>query len=84
MAKFRFGSLAHPGMCEHGKDLFLPWHRAEFYYFEKILQGADPDFVAKQKVTTVRAAWPGEKAAAIQDVSMIVSNFCSVESTRCQ
>lgn len=33
----------HPGMCEHGKDLFLPWHRAEFYYFEKILQAADPD-----------------------------------------
>jgi hypothetical protein len=35
--------LAHPGMCEHGKDLFLPWHRAEFYFFEKVLQGADPD-----------------------------------------
>ena len=35
--------LAHPGMCEHGKDLFLPWHRAQFYYFEKILQGTDPD-----------------------------------------
>ena len=35
--------LARPGMCEHGKDLFLPWHRAEFYFFEKILQGADPD-----------------------------------------
>lgn len=35
--------LAHPGMCEHGKDLFLPWHRAEFYFFEKILQGSDPD-----------------------------------------
>ena len=30
-------------MCEHGKDLFLPWHRAQFYYFEKILQGTDPD-----------------------------------------
>ena len=35
--------LAHPGMCEHGKDLFLPWHRAQFYYFERILQGTDPD-----------------------------------------
>jgi hypothetical protein len=35
--------LARPGMCEHGKDLFLPWHRAEFYFFEKIIQGADPD-----------------------------------------
>ena len=38
-------NLAHPGMCEHGKDLFLPWHRAEFYYFEKILQATDPDGV---------------------------------------
>jgi tyrosinase len=34
---------AHPGVCEHGKDLFLIWHRAQFYYFEKILQGTDPD-----------------------------------------
>jgi tyrosinase len=33
----------HPGMCEHHKDLFLIWHRAEFYYFEKILQASDPD-----------------------------------------
>jgi tyrosinase len=35
-------NLLHPGMCEHGKDLFLPWHRAEFYYFETVLQGTDP------------------------------------------
>ena len=21
---------SHPGVCEHGKDLFLPWHRAQF------------------------------------------------------
>jgi tyrosinase len=34
---------AHPGVCEHGKDLFLVWHRAEFYYFEQILRTADPD-----------------------------------------
>lgn len=33
----------HPGMCEHRKDLFLPWHRAQFYYFEKALQAADPE-----------------------------------------
>jgi len=32
----------YPGECEHGKDLFLFWHRAELYYFEKVLQGADP------------------------------------------
>lgn len=32
-----------PGFCEHGKDLFLVWHRAELYYFEKLLQGTDPD-----------------------------------------
>jgi tyrosinase len=34
---------ARPGMCEHGKDLFLVWHRAEFYYFEQILRATDPD-----------------------------------------
>src|SRR6266851_844013 len=34
---------AFPGVCEHRKDLFLVWHRAEFYYFEQILRSADPD-----------------------------------------
>jgi tyrosinase len=34
---------SHPGVCEHGKDLFLPWHRAQFYYFETLLRDADPD-----------------------------------------
>lgn len=33
----------HPGVCEHGKDLFLLWHRAQFYYFEQILRRTDPD-----------------------------------------
>jgi tyrosinase len=32
-----------PGACEHHKNLFLLWHRAQFYYFEKILQATDPD-----------------------------------------
>src|SRR5262249_39318771 len=36
---------SHPGVCEHHKDLFLIWHRAQFYYFEKILQATDPDGV---------------------------------------
>ena len=33
----------NPGMCEHGTDLFLTWHRAEFYYFERLLKFSDPD-----------------------------------------
>ena len=33
----------NPGMCEHGTDLFFPWHRAEFYYFEKLLRSTDPN-----------------------------------------
>lgn len=33
----------HPGMCEHAKDLFLPWHRAEFFYYEQALRAADPE-----------------------------------------
>jgi tyrosinase len=40
--RFDNGKRVHPGMCEHGKDLFFFWHRAEFYYFEKVLQNADP------------------------------------------
>jgi hypothetical protein len=30
------------GPCEHASDLFLSWHRAHLYYFEKLLQEADP------------------------------------------
>ncbi len=30
------------GPCEHGSDLFLPWHRAHLHYFEQLLQQADP------------------------------------------
>jgi len=41
--KLRDGSKAFPGMCEHGTTLFLPWHRAELYYFEQILQQTDPE-----------------------------------------
>jgi hypothetical protein len=54
--------LMHPGMCEHGKDLFLPWHRAEFYYFEKILQATDPDGV----ITDSR----GQKGPSTKDVGV--------------
>ncbi|MFJ9948682.1 tyrosinase family protein [Kitasatospora sp. NPDC091207] len=30
------------GPCEHGNDLFLPWHRSHLYQFEKLLQESDP------------------------------------------
>ncbi|MCG6493856.1 tyrosinase family protein [Kitasatospora sp. A2-31] len=30
------------GPCEHGSDLFLPWHRSHLYHFEKLLQESDP------------------------------------------
>ncbi|MCH8617539.1 tyrosinase family protein [Undibacterium sp. TS12] len=33
----------NPGMCEHRKDTFFQWHRAEFYFYEKALQDADPE-----------------------------------------
>lgn len=43
-------SLAHQvslhngdaGPCEHGSELFLPWHRAHLYFFEKHLRESDP------------------------------------------
>ena len=32
-----------PHGCEHGNDLFFPWHRYHLANFEKALQAADPD-----------------------------------------
>lgn len=32
-----------PGECEHRKDIFLQWHRAELWFFEQALRAADPD-----------------------------------------
>jgi len=31
-----------PGYCEHGNQLFLPWHRAYLYFFEQSLQDLVP------------------------------------------
>jgi tyrosinase len=30
------------GACEHGSELFFPWHRAHLSGFEKLLQASDP------------------------------------------
>ena len=38
------------GPCEHGSDLFLPWHRAHLHYFEQLLQEADPPRTANVTV----------------------------------
>ncbi|MES2674015.1 MAG: tyrosinase family protein [Pseudomonadota bacterium] len=32
-----------PGECEHQKNIFLPWHRAQLYFYERALQAADPE-----------------------------------------
>ena len=56
-----------PGMCEHGKDLFLPWHRAQLYYFEKLLQEADPNAT----VTDSR----GKKGPSTKDVGLPFWNW---------
>lgn len=34
--------LPDPGYCEHGNQLFLPWHRGYLYYFEQSLQDLVP------------------------------------------
>ena len=34
--------MESPGECEHRKDIFLPWHRAELWFFEQALRAADP------------------------------------------
>ncbi len=35
--------LDYPGECQHHSDIFFQWHRAEFYYYEKLLQSTDPE-----------------------------------------
>ncbi|MDH6621687.1 hypothetical protein M2163_008795 [Streptomyces sp. SAI-135] len=47
------------GPCEHGSDLFLPWHRAHLHYFEKLLQEADPP--RTQNVTVPYWDWMSEQ-----------------------
>ncbi|MEM7528514.1 MAG: tyrosinase family protein [Pseudomonadota bacterium] len=40
--------LALPQWCEHGTELFLPWHRAYLYYYELALQSRlAPGFVVQ-------------------------------------
>ena len=34
--------IEKPGMCQHGKDTFFQWHRAELYFYEQALRNADP------------------------------------------
>ncbi|GGT71564.1 tyrosinase family protein [Streptomyces lateritius] len=45
--------------CEHNSDRFLPWHRAHLYYFEKLLQEADPP--RTQNVTIPYWDWISEQ-----------------------
>ena len=42
-AEMASAKVDYPGMCQHHSDVFLQWHRAEFYYFEKLLQATDPN-----------------------------------------
>ncbi len=63
-AGFEFQAALHNdgfvGPCEHGSDLFLPWHRAHLYYFEKLLQESDPPRTAN--VTIPYWDWIHEEA----------------------
>jgi tyrosinase-like protein len=53
-AGFDFQAALHNdmfiGSCEHGSDLFFPWHRAHLHYFEKLLQETDPPRTANVTV----------------------------------
>ncbi|MCU6497835.1 tyrosinase family protein [Rugamonas sp. A1-17] len=50
----------HPGECEHQKNTFLQWHRAQLYYFEQALQASDPD---------------GKRGPSTRDVALPYWNF---------
>jgi tyrosinase len=38
----RMGKKTGEGMCEHGNETFLPWHRAHLFAFEEALRRTDP------------------------------------------
>lgn len=50
----------YPGECEHQKNTFLQWHRAQLYYYEQALRAADPN---------------GERGPATRDVALPYWNF---------
>jgi len=68
------GSKAYPGMCEHGTTLFLPWHRAELYYLEQILQQTDPD----GKITDIK----GHTGPSTRNVTIPYWNWLNKPSGR--
>lgn len=49
-----------PGECEHQKNTFLQWHRAQLYFYEQALQAADPK---------------GERGPSTRDVALPYWNF---------
>lgn len=64
--------LPLPVYCRHGSELFLPWHRAYLYFFEKALQDRIPgvtlpwwdwrDHSEALPAAYARARTPGNKA----------------------
>lgn len=64
--------LPLPVYCQHGSQLFLPWHRAYLYFFEKALQDQVPgvtlpwwdwrDHSEALPAAYARARTPGNKA----------------------
>ena len=64
--------LPLPTYCQHGTQLFLPWHRAYLYFFEKALQDRVPgvtlpwwdwrDHSEALPAAYARARTPGNKA----------------------
>lgn len=50
----------YPGECEHQKNTFLQWHRAQLYYYEQALRAADPN---------------GERGPSTRDVALPYWNF---------
>ena len=64
--------LPLPTYCQHGTQLFLPWHRAYLYFFEKALQDQVPgvtlpwwdwrDHSEPLPAAYARARTPGNKA----------------------
>lgn len=56
--------ISPPHGCEHGNDLFFPWHRWHLVNFEKSLQASDPDHPTLSTKNVTIPYWNWTKRAS--------------------
>src|SRR5688572_23215491 len=57
-------SSSPPLGCEHGNDLFFPWHRYHLHHFELALQNSDPNHPTLSTKDVTIPYWDWTKQAS--------------------